>query len=575
MFRRIKVNHETAGHCVAIQTSFEIKNLPFSEIPHQSNLFIEYQQNPLSLKKFYPSIVESPTQIPQKISEVLENYQTDRELLCNALETTNKSFGAGEKTLENIELLRKPDCVTVVTGQQAGLFSGALYTIYKAFSAIKLAECLRGKGHQAVPVFWIAEEDHDFAEVKKTFVLGDKSEPAAVAGGLSLIEIENTPRDYTENLPVGAVKLDETIHETIGELLKSLKQTEFSGQLKALLEESYKPGETYSTSFAKLLTKIFSKYGLIILSPLDKNLKSLSAPVFAAAVKKADAIREKLLARNEALKAANYHAQVLVEEDFFPFFLIDENGKRLALKKNKNGKIAAKDSKREFELDELIEIAENSPEKLSPNALMRPVVQDFLLPTVCYFGGAAEIAYFAQNSVIYEVLQRPVTPILHRQSLTIVEAKHARTLKKYDLEIKDLFGGLENVLPEIVEKHLNRETAQIFAEASEIIDSQLDRLDQSLSQIEPTLAKNLATRRRKILYHLGALRTKFHHAQIRRDATLQRQIENAFSALLPHNALQERTLNVATFLNAHGLYFIDWIYEAIDLDDKAHRLIYL
>ncbi len=560
------MNQESAGHCLASGSLFSIESLPFSGIPQQSRLFVEYQQNPRGLKIFYPCVTESHREISRDSGAVLENYKTDRNQLCEALRETNKGFGAGRETLENIELLREKDSVAVVTGQQAGLFSGAVYTIYKALSAVKLAECLRGRGTKAVPVFWIAEEDHDFDEVKKTFNINREGK---------LTEFENTPQNYAENLPVGAVALDESINETVDEFFKSVSHTEFSGELRAILKESYNSNETYASSFAKFLSKIFAKYGLIILSPLDKNLKKLSAPVFAEAVKKSDEIREKLLARNEELKAAGFGAQVLVEEDFFPFFWIDENGKRRALKKNKNGKIHAKETKREFDLTELIEIAERSPENLSPNALMRPVVQDYLLPTVCYFGGGAEIAYFGQNSVIYETLQRPVTPILHRQSFTVVEARHAWTLKKYDLELKDLFDGFEMVLPRIVEKHLNRETAQIFAEAEEIINTQLNRLDQNLSLTEPTLAENLAKRRRKILYHIGALRTKFHYAQLRRDETINRQIESAFAALLPQKALQERTLNVLTFLNAHGLYFIDWIYETIDLDDKGHRVIYL
>jgi bacillithiol biosynthesis cysteine-adding enzyme BshC len=560
------VNQESAGHCLAGKSLFQIESLPFSNIPNQSKLFVEYQQNPRGLKKFYPSVVESHTEIAQNIPKILENYKTDRQALCDALEAVNKNFGAGRETLENIELLREGDAVAIVTGQQAGLFSGAVYTIYKALSAVKLATCLRGRGIKAVPVFWIAEEDHDFAEVKRTFAL-DR------AGNLA--DFENTPQNYTENLPVGFVNLDETIGETVDRFFKSVSDTEFSGEIKAILEASYNSNENYATAFAGFLTKIFAKYGLIIFSPLDEKLKHLSAPIFVEAVEKSDEIREKLLARNEALKTAGYAAQVLVEADFFPFFLIDQDGKRRALKKNKNGKIHAKDTKREFDLSELVEIAEKTPENLSPNALMRPIVQDFLLPTACYFGGGAEIAYFAQNSVIYKVLQRPVTPILHRQSFTVVEARHARTLKKYDLSLTDLFEGFESVLPRIVEKYLNRETARTFAEAEEIINTQLNRLDQTLSQSEPTLAENLATRRRKILYHIGALRTKFHHAQIRRDETIQRQIESALTALLPHSALQERTLNVLTFLNAHGLYFIDWIYEAIDLDDKGHRIIYL
>ncbi len=560
------MNQESAGHCLASGSLFRIESLPFSSIPHQLKLFLEYQKNPLALTKFYPFAPESHTEISQNIGKVLANYKTDRNLLCDDLEETNKNFGAGEKTLENISLLRETDCVTIVTGQQAGLFSGAIYTVYKALSAAKLAECLRSQGQKAVPVFWIAEEDHDFDEVKKTFALDRQG---------MLAEFENTPQNYAENLPVGSVNLDETIDETVDEFFKSVSHTEFSGELEAILKESYNSNESYSSSFAKFLTKLFAKYGLIILAPLDEKLKKLSAPIFAAAIKHSDEIREKLLARNEELKAKDYSAQVLVEADFFPFFWIDENGKRRALKKNKNGKIQAKDTKREFDLSELLEIAENSPENLSPNALMRPVVQDYLLPTACYFGGGAEIAYFAQNSVIYEVLQRPATPILHRQSFTFVETKHQRTLKSYELQFKDLFGGIEGVLPQIVGKFLNKQTAKTFAEAEEIINTQLNRLDEDLQQFDSTLADNLANRRRKILYHIGALRTKFHYAQLLKDETIHRRIENAFAALLPHNALQERTLNVTAFLNSYGLNFIDWIYEAIDLDDKAHRVIYL
>lgn len=560
------MNQESAGHCLANGSLFSIESLPFANIPNQSKLFIEYQQNPRGLSQFYPSAVKSHTEISNIAVNVLANYKNDRNLLCAALQETNQVFGAGSKTLENIELLRSPDCVTVVTGQQAGLFSGAIYTIYKALSAVKSAESLRERGVNAVPVFWIAEEDHDFDEVKATFALDGEGK---------LAKFENTPQNYAENLPVGAVKLDETIDETIDEFCKRAAQTEFSAEIKAILANSYQTGENYSSAFARFLTKIFAEYGLIIFSPLDKNLKKLAAPIFAEAVNKSDEIRKKLLARNDELKADGYGAQVLVEEDFFPFFWIDDDGKRRALKKNKHGKIQAKDTRREFDLAELTDIAETAPERISPNALMRPVVQDYLLPTVCYFGGGAEIAYFAQNSVIYESLRRPVTPILHRQSFTIVEAKHARTLDKYDLSFAGLLDGFEAVLPQIVEKHLNRAAARDFAEAEEIINSQLNRLDQTLSPTDPTLADNLATRRRKILYHIGALRTKFHYAQIHRDETIHRRIEAAFAALVPHNALQERTLNVLTFLNAHGLYFIDWIYEAIDLDDKAHRIIYL
>jgi uncharacterized protein YllA (UPF0747 family) len=198
-----------------------------------------------------------------------------------------------------------------------------------------------------------------------------------------------------------------------------------------------------------------------------------------------------------------------------------------------------------------------------------------LLPTVCYFGGAAEIAYFAQSAEVYRILERPVTPIFHRQSFTIIEPKHGKTLRKYDLELKDLFAGNENVKSKIVEKYLNQEMAQIFTEVDVNINTALDRLDRNLSLIEPTLAESLANRRRKIAYHISNLRTKFHSEQMRKDEVIKRQIETAFASLVPNRHLQERTLNVNSFIDRYGFYLIDWIYQAIDLDDKGHRIIYL
>lgn len=560
------MKQEIACPCPSGTVVLETESLPFSEIPHQSKLFIEYQQNPLSLKKYYPNIIESHTQISSRIPEVLANHKADRNILCDALLEMNTACGAGEKTLENIELLRRNDTVAVVTGQQAGLFSGPLYTIYKAMSAVKTTECLRGRGFNAVPVFWIATEDHDFEEVSKTFIIGK---------GGNLSELKNEPKRCYENLPVGTVRLDDSIKQTVNELFEELPSTEFTAELKDLIETSWKSETYFGDAFAKLIAKLFEKYGLIILCPLDPRLKQLAAPVYKEAIEKSAEIVDALRNRSVELQEDGYHAQVLVGEDYFPLFWQARDKTRNALKKSAQGTFKTKDNSREFTLEELAKIAENEPTRFSPSVVLRSVVQDYILPTVCYFGGAAEIAYFAQSGEVYRILNRPQTMIFHRQSFTIVESKNRKTLEKYDLELKDLFVGYEELLPEIVEKYLNSETAKIFAEAEEKINIELNRLDQNLSQIEPTLADNLAKRRRKILYHIGSMRTKFHHAQIRRDETLKRQLETMLTALIPHKHLQERTLNVSYFLNRYGTYFIDWIYQAIDLDDKEHRIIYL
>jgi bacillithiol biosynthesis cysteine-adding enzyme BshC len=542
------------------------ESIPFSEIPGQSRLFTTYQSDPLSLKKYYPSIVESHTQIASRIPEVLERHVADRSILCDALEEMNRKFDACEKTFENIALLRESDTVAVVTGQQAGLFTGPLYTIYKALSAIKMVECLRERGFKVVPVFWVATEDHDFEEVSKAFVLDRSGE---------LAELKNEPKRCYENQPVGYVQLDETIEATVNQLFDDLSTTEFTIGLRTFIEESWKPETYFGDAFAKLMTRLFGKYGLIILCPLDKRLKELASPVYVDAIRKSSEIVDALRKRSDELVAGGFHAQVLISDDYFPLFWQASDNTRNALKKSADGTFHTKDSSREFNLDELAEIAEKEPSRFSPSVVLRSVIQDYLLPSVCYFGGAAEVAYFAQSGEVYRILGRPQTPILHRQSFTIVEPKHAKTLKKYDLALKDLFAGMDELLPAIVEQYLNKDSAKTFAEVEEKINTELNRLDRDLSQIDVTLAENLATRRRKIIYHIGALRHKFHRVQVRKDETVRRQIETVFAALLPNKHLQERSLNVTYFLDRYGEYFVDWIYQAVDLDDKGHRIVYL
>jgi len=551
-----------ANGSVTIRT----ESVPFSDIPGQSKLFVQYQTAPLSLRKYYPNAVDSHTDIADRVPDVLAKYKADRKVLCDALEETNRKFGATEATLSNIELLRDSQTVAVVTGQQAGLFSGPLYTLYKALSAIRMVECLRGRGIKAVPVFWVATEDHDFEEVSKTAFIDKKGD---------VLDIRNEPKRCYDNLPVGYVKLDDSIEETIDELFRGITTTEFTPELKTLVLDSWKKGEYFGDAFGVLLMKLLGRYGLIVLCPLNNALKELAAPVYVEAIKRSAEIVEALQVRSRQLESEGYAAQVLINDDYFPLFWQACDDTRNALKKSKDGTFKTKDGLREFTLHELAEIASNEPYRFSPSVVLRSVVQDYILPTVCYFGGAAEIAYFAQSGEVYRILERPVTTILHRQSFSVIETKHAKTLDRYDLAFTDLFDGLEDLLPAIVEGHLNSGTAELFDDVEEKINAEFQRLDQNLSGIDPTLSENLMKRRKKILYHVAALRNKFRHVQLRKDETINQRVESLFASIMPHGTLQERVLNVGYFINRYGENFVDWVYRGSDLDDRAHRLLYL
>lgn len=558
---------QESGCSVSVgERGLRTESLPFSSIPSQSKLFLDYQRDPLSLKKYYPSIVSSHTEAAERIPEVLANYKTDRAKLCDALTRINTQFGAGAKTLENIDLLRNKETVAVVTGQQTGLFTGPLYTIYKALSAIKMSECLTGRGIKSVPVFWMATEDHDLEEVSSAFMIG---------AGQELAEVRALADETAQGKPVGTIELTDSISAAIDELFTSLPETDFSAELRRQTEKAWAAGNTFGDAFGAFVTDLLGKYGLIIVDPLDATVKQLAAPIYSNALKRSGKIVSALTARSEELVNDGYHAQVLVEKDYFPLFWHTDDGHRVALRRNPDGLLQVKGEKTSFTETELAKRALAEPGRFSPGVMLRPVVQDYLFPTVCYFGGSAEIAYFAQNSEVYRVLDHPLTPILHRQSFTIVEAKHARTLEKYQLEFADLFAGESDVLPKIVDKFIDPNTAKLFAEAEEKINTELNRLDQALSQMDVTLATNLATRRRKIVYHIGALRKKYQFRRAAMDETIGRRIRSAFTALLANGHLQERTLNVTSFLDRFGPNFIDMVYDSIDLNDKGHRIIYL
>lgn len=559
------MKQEIACRGTKADTALHVGSVPFDELPKQSRLFLQYQTDPLSLRRFYPSAVASHADIAENIPSVLENFTTDRSALCSALDEINREIEAGPAVFENIARLAEQDCVAVVTGQQAGLFTGPLYTIYKALSVVKAAECLRGRGFKAVPVFWAATEDHDFEEVSAALV-PDR--------GSSIVRIASNVARKPDQ-PVGSIKLDSSIGSTVDSLFDALKPTEFTNEMRGLVENAWTEGVSFGRAFSRMISALMSDYGLVVVDPLHPGLKRLAAPIYVQAVRRSREIVEALVARSNELVDNGFEAQVAVDEDYFPLFYHSDTGERLSLRRTAKGTFSTRRERLEFTLDELAALAEKEPARFSPGVMLRPAVQDFILPTICYFGGRAEIAYFAQNSEVYRILERPVPTILHRQSFTVVEARHCRTLERYGLRFADLFRGIEDLLPQIVDEHLDRSTALTFAEVEEIVNAQLNRLDRELTGIDPTLAENLATRRRKIIYHIGALQRKFRSAQLKRDETIHRQIGSMFGDLVPGGHLQERSINVTYFLNRYGRRFIDWIYDAVDLDDTGHRVIYL
>ena len=529
-------------------------------------MFLDYLKDPVALRKYYPSAVRFHHELQSRVPDVLAAHRVDRNRVADALLAMNQRWGAGQETLDNIKLLRDADCIAVVSGQQAGLFTGPLYTIYKALSAVKLAGCLRQRNTKAVPVFWIASEDHDFAEVALAEFIGRDCQ---------LKRVDISTDLHREAQPVGLVVQDYSIKCVISQLFEALPASEFVSDMKALVEKAWQPGRGYAESFATMMTSLLGRYGLIFLDPLDTELKKLAAPLYATAAERAADLGAALEQRSRDLEAAGYHAQVLATANSFPLFLHDDTGKRHALTRDDNGKYRTKENDTAYTAQELAAMARETPERFSPNVTLRAVVQDYLLPTIAYYGGAAEIAYFAQTAEVYRLLDRPAPPSLPRSSLTMIERHTGRVLERYGLTLADFFEGLEPVIKRVVEEHLGAGTAKRFAATEDKINQEHDRLRDELKSVDPTLASALDTGRKKINYQLEGLRTRFVRAHMTRDEAAHRQLQRAFDQLYPNKDLQERHINITSLLARHGTYVIEWIYNAINLGSNEHQIVKL
>lgn len=557
------MTEESACPSLVASGSLRVESIPFSRIPGQSKLFIRYQTDRASLKEFYPNAPETIYDVAEFAKQVNDAYTLDRNEVADALASLNNGLDAGERVAAAIDRLREPTTVAVFTGQQSGLFGGPLYTIYKALTAIKAADELTRAGTPAVAMFWAATEDHDFDEVASVTIAGQDE-------SIHLTYHSAHERD----IPVGDRILTAEIERLIGELELRIAQTEFSRQAIGQLRDSWVFGEGFGRAFLRQLAKQLGCFGMIFVDPQDAALKRLSGPIMALAAEKAHLITSEIQKRDARLTEEGLHRQVLVEDDYFPLFWETEDGVRTPLRLTKDG-VRARAVNRTFSIAEIVGAIAEQPDRFSAGVMLRAVVQDFLFPTALYIGGAAEIAYFAQSGAAYMVLERPATPIVHRQSFTVVEPRHKRTLDAYGLTFDDVFADKEDVRTQIVEKVIGQDAAHLFAEVEEEINIELRRLDEYFAAVDPTLAANLATRRRKMLYHIAALRKKAYRSEMRRNSDADRRLRRLFGELYPSGALQERTLNIVGLIDRYGIDVIDWIYSAIDLEDRGHRVVYL
>lgn len=538
--------------------------LPFSQIPHTTRLFTDLLAYSPNVQPFYPRSPRFGEWMQSEAARISYN-SSRREPVTAILQRQNQSWNASSKALANLDRLRH-GAAAVVTGQQVGLFGGPVFSLYKALTAVKLAEEATAAGINAVPIFWLATYDHDLAEVNHVSLLSPEGS----------LETLTTPSHDVPGSPVSAVRFGQEITGVVEQAVALVGDCE----AVQFLRDAYRSGQTLGSAFARLCARVFADWGVILLDASDPELARLSVPIYRAGVERAAELSSALLSRGQALEKAGYHQQVKVTESSVLLFTTRQ-GVRTAIHRREDA-----GTSEEFVIDgeaaaeklssaELISQIEAHPEQFSPNVLLRPIMQDFLLPTLAYTGGAAEAAYFGQAGAVYEALLDRVTPIVPRFSATIVEPKMQRLLERHRLPVTAVFEGPESLHGEIAARSLPADLQAAFDSAAKSFDSNFSAVKEKLELLDRTLVDAAETSRSKIQHQLEKLRSQAARAEAQKGEVVNRHADLLSDALYPHKGLQERSIGAMYFLARYGLDFLHLLHDLMQSDCHDHQIVEL
>lgn len=536
----------------------------FGDIPKNHNLFLDYLYEFKNVAEFYKynfRDTEKYSEIFKNILKKKSNVDFDiAELISDQYDDLKN---ISEKTQKNIKLLSQPKSLAVITGQQLGILSGPLYTLYKIITTIKLSSQLneRYADFNFIPVFWMESDDHDFNEVHKITVLNNEN-------NLVTINYKNDVSDDEIRSSVGNMIFDDSINDFFNQLEQNLRNTEFKEDTISRLKQIYSSGKSFKESFRELLLWLFDEYGLIIFDPSTAKVKQALKPIFLKEINNFRTHTQKLVSVSATLEEV-YHAQVKVKP--VNLFYHMDNGRYSIEPVEEIFKLKRK--RKQFTKDEITAEINEHPERFSPNVLLRPITQDFLFPTAFYVAGPSEVSYFAQIHPLYEFFNIEPPVIYPRSSATLIEKSVLTFMEKYDLTMRDVFLGTDQLKEKILSTVAENNIEEIFDNAVKNVNLIFDDLKEKLFSVDKTISDSTNRYREKVLYSINELKSKAERAHESRFEVIIRQISKLSNLLYPNENLQERELNYFYFANKFGVSFHRKLYEELSISEFEHQTI--
>jgi bacillithiol synthase len=539
----------------ALRLAVDIRRFPWIR-----RLAADYAYDPDRLLPFFSGHPDQPQAWADAITRA-QAFPRGRGRVAAILAAQQERRRAPAEARAAAARLAEPETVAVVTGQQAGLFGGPLFTLLKAMTAIKLAERVtREHGVPAVAIFWVESEDHDWAEVNSCAVFDAEVRRRTITLG--------TPPGAGEG-PVSSVRLDPSVMAAIEGLRATLPATEFTDEMLLRLADAYRPGVGMSEAFGRWLESVLGRLGLVVYDSSEPETKALAAEVFTRELESPGATTRLAADQGHALIEQGYHAQVVPHPDNVALFKLD--GIRQTLHFRQGAFVVGDDTV--VPAPDLVEESRRHPEGFSPNVLLRPVVQDTLFPTICYVAGPNELAYLGQLKPIYARFGVPEPLMVPRASVTLLDSAGAKFLAKYDLPLESLQPDNEAALNHLLEHLLPRSVEEALEEVTRAVDGGMTRLMDAVPLVDPTLADAARSSLGRMQHDLRKLHEKIIHAEKRRDETLRRQFARTRAQAFPESHPQERSIGFVYFLNRYGPALVDRLHDDLPLDIGSHWVL--
>ena len=535
------------------RTAIDVRRFPWIR-----RLAADYAYDFPSVEPFFAG---NPTQSSAWADAIrrTQAHARDRAGIAAILAAQQARRGAPAASVAAARKLADGQTVAVLTGQQAGLFGGPLFTLLKALTALKLAaQVERDHKVPAVAIFWIDAEDHDWDEVRSCSVY----DSALAAHSVAL------PGRSADHAPVATVQLDQHISAALDQLEQLLPATEFRPALMADLRAAYAEGRGMADAFGRWMERVLGDRGLIVYDASDPAAKPLAGPLFVSELSKPGETATLAGRAGAQLVSRGYHSQVHAHDDGLALFHMQ--GGRRAIRQQDGAFVAGDVSVPQAAM---VQEAATTPASFSPNVLLRPVVQDTLFPTICYVAGPNELAYLGQLRAVYDRFGVPMPLMYPRASATLLDAPAMRFLAKYGMPIEALQPQDESALNQLLESQIPPAVESSFTNASAAVDSSMQAIIDAIPALDPTLEGATRSTLGRMQHDLQSLHNKMIQAAKRRDETLRRQYIRTRALAFPDGHAQERTIGFVSFLNQYGPALVDRLEQELPLDMGHHWIV--